>query len=236
MEEKQNEVIPQGQVSNQGVQTSLQTDALNTQPISVEPMEPKQNGMPEEPPKEKGSKLRTFGVIFLFLLLFSVVFFLPEISEYVKGQFQKPILPDTEEEEPIYKKRSCTLTKTTADMNISIHLIFSYQNNNLKKQTLMNTVTFSSEDMDQKLYQMQLDCQSFKEVIENYQGIKQTCTLKDHMYTIRQDIDYENLEDLVLEQNIGELQGFYPEFTHNQDMKWIESTLTESGYICNSAS
>lgn len=198
------------------------------------PQTPVELPVPESTPPEKGSKLKTLGVIFIFALLFAVVLFLPEISNYMKEKMEKPI-PSPIPEEETYQKRICTLQKETEDIMISVKLTFLYQDNNLKKETLFNTTTLSSiTDDDKILYHKQLKCQAFKEVIEQQDGIKQTCTLKDNAYTINQEIDYAKLEDIVVDQNIGELEGFYPEFTYNQDKNYIETQLAESGYVCNS--
>lgn len=186
-----------------------------------------------KPPKS--SKGKSIGVILIFVLLFGVVIFLPQISSYLDSRkhTEEIVKPNTEEEPTM--TRICTLNKQNSSQQTSITLEFVYQNNALKKETLTNVVIPLDNNEIENLRDMQLRCQAFKDTIEQQEGIKQECSLSDNRYSITQEIDYSKLEDITSQQNIGELEGFYPEFTLNQDRMVIETQLTDVGYSCRDA-
>lgn len=207
--------------------------AIESQNTKDEVNQPVINDTIKQEEVKKGSKLKTFGVILLFILLFVVVFFLPEISDFINSRNQDAVVITPNETNETYQTRICSFKRETEDLITTIELTFYYQNNALKKEVLMNEIkTINNNDEDRKLYNMHLSCQNFKEQIEKLNGIKQYCTLKDNTETIKQEIDYSKLESIDLEQNIGELEGFYPEFNLNQDKKMIETMLTKIGYTC----
>lgn len=216
----QNQTIPNNQViANDNTQAAVSQDS--------------QTGTQNIAPSPKGSKFKTFGVIFIFILLFVLVLFLPQISSYMDSRKHKEPVIQTKPKEEIYQTRSCGIKKETEQVTNVIKLDFSYQNNSLKKEQLTNVVTIPKANKEtQILHEMQLACQKFKAEIEKNSGINQTCMLKDNTYTIVQKIDYSKLQDITVQKNIGELEGFYPEFSLNQDRKVIEKELTDIGYIC----
>lgn len=183
---------------------------------------------------QKGSKLKTFGLISLFLLLFLLVMFLPQISSFFNSRnHQDQNLEPLPNKKEVYKTRICELNQTTAQMTNHIKLEFYYQNNALKKEQLTNTIRFQdANDEIEALRKMYLSCQSFQKQIEKNPGVKQSCSLKNNIYQIIQDIDYSKLTEFSTKENIGELEGFYPEFSLNQDRQIIEKELIEIGYVC----
>ncbi len=186
-----------------------------------------------EPPKEvKPSKTRTVILVLIFILLFGVVLFLPEIRGFINSISAPPIPSSQQSEENQTKQRLCTFEKETDEGTTSIALTFEYKERGLEKAKLINRIQLATPDQDQVLEDLKTSCQSFKEEIESYTGIKQYCSVEDQSLTITQNIDYENLDETALSKNIGELEGFYPEFVYRQDQTMIEALLSEVGYTC----
>ncbi len=220
--------INQSNVEQNPKKVDPQINQANTESVSTPVAASSNNNQ-----NKKGSKGKAFGIIFLFVLLLAFVFFLPDIRNYVQLLGKDKKIEDNLDAPKQLQQRMCILTDVTDSIKTSVKLNMQYENNALKKQTIINTIEYMADNNEEYLQNLQLGCQTFAKELEQYDGIKQECSLNDNKYTIKQTLDYKTLDEIIFEKNMGELEGFYPEFVYNQDKETIENALQEVGYKCS---
>ena len=196
--------------------------------VSVNPTPAPQNvGSDYKPP----SKMKVFGIIFLFVLLIGFIVFLPKINdligEVISGNdYGTPDVITT-------GKLKCTATKDTSNLDISYNVTFTFTDSELKTMEYV-IITKGDASMDEEeLEKLQLDCETLKAGVESLEGVTIRCNSTKGEVTETQYFDLSSLNEEKLDSAFYEAGGNAPEFTYNQNIDGIEKSMNASGYSCN---
>lgn len=169
-------------------------------------------------------------LILLMLFLFAFVFFLPEISQFIIDyKNQKMGVNELKS-----GKMTCIMNNETNNINYNYEMEFTYNKNKLKKSTMITTARLSDDATDTSvLTERQDSCLALQTVLEdNKIGMNANCNLSAALQRTEQIIDYKKLDLDFISTNIGEFEGFYPEYELDYSITSIENELKSNGYTC----
>lgn len=187
-------------------------------------------------PKKKGGNFKYVMTVFLFIALLAIIYFLPEISDGIKNYKANKNQPQTTTPNKVKSGvMLCSLTKTTKTKEITAITEFMFTNEKMKS-TEQETTTALKEDATGEdltdLENLQTSCEHLKEVVKSVSGMEAFCTKNATTQTTRETIDYTSLDLDLIQDNIAEFGGNYPEFQLDQDINDIQSLMESSGYEC----
>ena len=164
----------------------------------------------------------------LFIALFAIVYFLPEISEAINN-FNKSRMP-----EPVITNgiSTCKLSRTTENLDIDNTVKFSIINSKLYKLEYITTTTGDKVEDEEELKEKNEKCILLKEYAGKLDGVSIACSLSNGSSTTKQVLDYEKLDLKKVTSAYTEAGGIYPEFKKNDNIDNIESKMKSSGYEC----
>lgn len=175
----------------------------------------------------KPSKFKTFLAILLFIFFFALVYFLPEITNFInekKGEMNKV--------EITTGTLVCSQKKNTKTLDIDLNATFKFVNSEIISLTYTQTTTGDKNDDKDELEKLRNECSELKNHVTGVEGISVICSLNNGINTTKQIIDYEKVDN----KNIGtayiEAGGIYPEFKKGQSINSVESKMTSSSYKC----
>jgi len=233
----QQPVVPIVQTQNQNLMNTVNMEAS---PVSVEmvteekkedttvsnPVPPTSSDNPTQVPQKNGKYILT---ILLFIFLFALVYFLPNLSSYIALR-----KVDIGKQEQIITTGSlkCNLSKSTQKFDISYSAIFDFTDSQLKKLNyVVETRGDKSLDSDE-LQSLKDNCDQLDVYAKNISGISVSCSLYEGKMTNTQMIDYEKVNLDQITSVYAEAGGTYPEFKYNQSIDTIEKNMKASGYTC----
>ena len=218
-----NEEVKEVKVDNDTTTTNTNNSNVNKEevPTSVE-LEKNTTGE-----KKKGHPV---FLVLLLLFLFAFVFFLPEISQFITDYKNEK----TGANHLKSGKMTCTMSNETNNIDYSYEIEFDYEKNKLKKSTMTTTARLSDNATDSStLTERQDSCLALQTVLEdNDIGMSADCSLSAALQRTEQVIDYKKLDLDFISTNIGEFEGFYPEYELDESVTSIENDLENSGYTC----
>ncbi len=214
--------------------TATPTNPSSTASTKTETTPTSTQGNDPTPQAPKGSKVKTILAVFLFIGLFAMVYFLPEISDAIK-KFQE------KEEAPVSTKEVesgtmvCTLSKEVEESTVTGESTFYFTDKKLKRVVTKTTHSFKERATGTDaatLEELQNSCLHLGEVIETVDGMNISCKKTETNQITEESINYEKLDLELIHDNIAEFEGIYPEFQRDQDIDEIQSLLQGSGYTC----
>lgn len=169
-------------------------------------------------------------LVLLLLFLFAFVFFLPEISQFITDYKNEK----TGVNQLKSGKMTCTMDNETNNIDYNYQMEFAYEKNKLKKSIMTTTARLSDNATDTSiLTERQDSCLALQTVLEdNDIGMIADCSLSAALQRTEQTIDYKKLDLDFISTNIGEFEGFYPEYELNESITSIENDLENNGYTC----
>ena len=169
-------------------------------------------------------------LVLLLLFLFAFVFFLPEISQFITDYKNEK----TGANQLKSGRMTCTMSNETNNIDYSYQMEFTYEKNKLKNSTMTTVARLSDNATDTSiLTERQNSCLALQTVLdENEIGMSADCSLSAALQRTEQVIDYKKLDLDFISTNIGEFEGFYPEYELDESVTSIENDLENSGYTC----
>ncbi len=176
------------------------------------------------------SKFKYFCLIMLFVFLFAMIYFLPDLDEYIA--IIKNGKANTAEPEIRNGILKCSHSRTTDKLDIKYSASFKYQDNKLESlKYVIETTGDSNLDKDE-LNQLYLNCTSLKSITSSISGVDIYCSLEDGTMIEEQDLSYASIDLEKITSAYAEAGGTYPDFKHKQDIKSIEKNMKATDFTC----
>lgn len=176
------------------------------------------------------SKLKRVMSVMVFVMLFGIVFFLPEISSYL-AEVRNPN-KDVDNTPITTGTLKCSLDKVDNKYNLSYSYDFDFTDSKLDQLTYVQATTgdelVDHDDLNQKL----TSCDNLKSMTTGLDGIKITCSLFGGVLTEEQMFNYNVLDHEQVTATYIEAGGLFPEFESNTDIDMIEKNMKAAGYTC----
>lgn len=176
------------------------------------------------------SKFKRIMSIMVLIILFGIVFFLPDISNYL-SEVRNP--SKTVGNTPITTGTlKCSLDKLDNKYNFSYTYDFDFTNSKLNRLTYVQA-TMGDEFVDQDdLNQRLINCDNLKTMITGLSGVRVACSLSGGVLTEEQMINYDVLNHDQVTAAYAEAGGLFPEFTTDTNIDMIEKNMKAAGYTC----
>lgn len=189
----------------------------------------KQDNQNQPPVKNDGpSTFKRVMAVFLFIALFAIVYFLPEISDAI-NKFKESRKPKEVITDGV---STCKLSRTSENLDITTIAKFSIINSKLYKLEYVTTTTGDKIEDEEELKKINDECSLLKEYAGELDGVSITCSLNNGTNTTKQKLDFEKLDLKKVTTAYTEAGGVYPEFKKNDNIDKIESKMKSSGYEC----
>lgn len=190
---------------------------------------------PKVVPSKKGNNFKYVMTVFLFIALFAIVFFLPEISEGIRSFQEKPSFEKPKQEILTSGLMNCTLKKTTGAKEVSTVIGFYFTDKQLKKTTQETSTVLKETATGEELAALETSissCEKLSTLEKEIAGLTTTCTSTGLSLTMTETVDYQEYDKTTLQDNIAEFEGNIPQFQFNQDINELQSLMQASGYQC----
>lgn len=187
----------------------------------------KQNFVKSE---DNNSNFKYIMTIILFIFLFVIIFFLPDISKFF-SELEKNNSNLTEEKITTGTLK-CISERHDENFDYEYLSEFEFENNSLLTLNYITTTT-GDESVDREaLETMYENCQTLKSNIENLSGVSVTCSLNKGVFIENQLLTYASIEVNEITSAYSEAGGIYPNFEKGDNIDTIESGMKSSGYTC----
>lgn len=196
--------------------------AKSPAPAKVETPQPKQP-LPEEPHKIGAFKI--FLLIVLFIILWGVAFYLPEITKFIesrnKGNETKEITTGT---------LVCNYKNKSPSGSKEIEARFAFAENKLKRVDM----TFVTENDDEKKIQQVMEkCELVSTEVVSLKGIEIKCNESEGKIVQTEKIDYANFDQSEIGPGFAEAGGTYPKFDFDENIDKVNKEMVKAEYSCN---
>lgn len=208
-------------------QNQNKTGELNTNPSNQMP--PLQEVKIEEP--KKGSNFKYIMTFLLFVLLFAVVLFLPDISEYINIQKAK----QAEKNNVVVITTGtlkCKLSDNDSNFDYSYIALFDFKDSKLTKLTYTSETKGDRNLDEEELAKLNNSCNDLVEYTKTYDGVAVNCSLKAGTFTKKQIFNYNEINEEEVTATYVEAGGIYPDYSLNQNIDEIERNMKNSDYDC----
>ncbi len=176
------------------------------------------------------SKVKTFGLIFLFVMLIAFVIFLPDISNII-SQFQSK--GELEEKVVITTGRlSCDLNNSTTNLDKNYEYTFTFKDSKLEKSDLTITTRGDVSLDETELNQLASSCREIEDLTKSMKGFSVSCDYSVGKLVERQIYDLQNVDMEQVTSAFTESGGSHPEYLYGEDINLIERNMISSGYSC----
>lgn len=229
-EENKSTLSPNATIDNNEFDSNI-PDNLQSNYEVPEPINSIQNNTTEQDNiNNKNSNGKYIMTIILFIFIFLIVFFLPDISKFF-SELEKN--KNTESVEKITTGTlKCTLERSDEKFDYEYLSEFEFENN--KFLTLDHvTTTTGDETVDREnLQAMYEKCQTLKNSINDLSGVSVTCSLNKGTFIENQVLTYASIDVEQITSAYSEAGGIYPNFKKGDNIDIIESGMKSSGYTC----
>lgn len=197
----------------------IHTEAFETEHKKIE----KKTGTHDGP-----SKGVSIALVLFFILLIGFVFFLPDISDYMRKFTENNNIAEV-----TTGKLICTYGRTSDKLNFDYTSTFEFKDKAIYKQTNKQEVSGSSEDSEDlnKLYNT---CLNLEKVSSTIEGISLNCNFLNTKFTQTEIFNYSEIGEDNSKPKIAYTEGggTYPEFKYNENVDDVEVSLKQAGYTC----
>lgn len=184
-----------------------------------------------DPKSKKESNTKYILTIILFIVLFGVVYFLPEISSLINLEIAKK-----NAEKNAVKITTgtlkCKLSKSDKKFDYSYTAMFNFENNKLKKLVYTSETKGDQYTDKTELSSLEDECQQLEDNISDLSGIAVSCSLNKGTMTKKQTFNYSEIQSDEISSEYAESGGTYPEYALNDNIDKIEKNMKSSGYEC----
>ncbi len=174
-------------------------------------------------------KIRYILLIFFFIVLFALVYFLPDISSYValfnakKNASQDIITTGS---------LKCTNSRSTDRFDLSYNLLFTFSDSQLNTLTY-TSVTKGDRNLDNvELNELNTKCENLTDITKSLSGVSVSCDFYNGELTENQKFVYADIDEDEVSSAYIEAGGLYPEFENLQNIDSIEKMMKAQGYSC----
>ena len=170
----------------------------------------------------------TFLLIVFFIFLIGFVFFLPDISEYMRVLKEKANITEITN-----GKLICTNSRTTDKLNYDYTQTFEYTDKKLFKFTYKEEVKGESEDADD-LNTIYNSCVKLEAVAGGIKGINISCQSLTNKIVKTETFSYSEIgnDNTKAKTAYVEGGGTYPEFKLDENIDDVEVSVKQAGYTC----
>lgn len=191
----------------------------------------------EEARKERESyqappvgKFKRFFSVFIWVMLFAIVMFLPEINNLIVSLREG----EKEEENVVITTGTlrCTSDSVSDKYNHSYTYEFDFTDSKLDKLTYVEATVgdalVDEEDLNAKLDK----CNVLKNLTTGLVGINVSCSLYEGTFTKEQVIDFNSINYDLVTSAYSEAEGIYPEFEAGENIDKIEKNMKAANNTC----
>lgn len=176
------------------------------------------------------SKFKYALMIIFFIFMFALVFFLPDITNYInikkdlKAQENAPAITTG--------LLTCRLDRTTDIFNISYTAQFSFTDSKLNKLSYVTSTEGDAIVDSDQLDSLLNKCKLLQNEVGSLAGVKVSCNQSEGTVVETQDFTYSLINKESINSAYIEAGGVYPEFENEQNIDVIEKNMSASGYKC----
>ena len=176
------------------------------------------------------SKFKYALMIVFFIFMFALVFFLPDITNYIN--IKKDL--KAQENAPAITTGilTCRLDRTTDIFNISYTAQFSFTDSKLNKLSYVTSTEGDAIVDSDQLDNLLSKCKSLQNEVDSLAGVKVSCNQSEGTVVETQDFTYSLINKESINSAYIEAGGVYPEFENEQNIDVIEKNMSASGYKC----
>ncbi len=216
----------------------FKTEEKNTTPVIMskqmaDKLEAERKKVREEKEKyefKPVSKFKYFLMIVFFIFMFALIYFLPDITNYINIQ------KDLKEQEnaPVITTGllTCKLERTTDVFNVNYTAQFSFTDSKLNKLSYVISYEGDSVLDSDKLDELTDKCKLLRDGVNSLAGVNIDCSRTDSTFVETQLFTYSLIDKESINSAYIEAGGVYPEFDNEQDIDVIEKNMSASGYKC----
>lgn len=180
-------------------------------------------------PKPVSKFMRVISAL-VFVLLFTIVFFLPNINSYI-AEIRNPN-KSVDNALITTGTLKCSLDKVDDKYNLSYSYDFDFTDSKLDQLTYVQA-TVGDELVDYNELHQRLDsCNNLKSMTKGLAGIKIACSLSSGVLTEEQIINYKTINHEQVTTAYVEAGGLFPEFESDTSIDMIERNMKAAGYTC----
>lgn len=211
-------VIPKEKVE---IDSSLIKEVKNEMPVDSSKNTNKENN------DEGTSFFQKLMAIIIFGILFVFIYFLPTIAVRVMTGFNW----FNKEEKITTGVLTCTLDKTSGNLEHGYELNFIFMENKLTRLGYLDKVSSSKSD-DVELNNLYNSCSKTMNAVNELNGVDTMCNFENGILTQKQVFNYEMVNRIEVKSTYVENGGIYPEFSYKEDMDNLEKKMNADGYSC----
>lgn len=176
------------------------------------------------------SKFKYALMIIFFIFMFALVFFLPDITNYIN--IKKDL--KAQENAPAITTGilTCRLDRTTDIFNISYTAQFSFTDSKLNKLSYVTSTEGDAIVDSDQLDSLLSKCKLLQNEVDSLAGVKVSCNQSEGTVVETQDFTYSLINKESINSAYIEAGGVYPEFENEQNIDVIEKNMSASGYKC----
>lgn len=235
-----NQQVPVSSVStpistpaNQGVNPSMNSQST-TAASSVEVLtEETSNTVPPVDPVSNykpPSKFKYTMLILFFFGLLIMIFFLPQITEFMESLKTKQ---QPTEEKITTGTLKCERTTESEDYDITYSEDYDFTDNKLKRLTYTKETKGDAVLDQENLESLNEKCKVLSSIAQDLEGISVSCNLSSGLMSERQIIDFYNIDLNEVTAAYSEAGGVYPyDDEKGRDMDEVEKEMNSMGYTC----
>ncbi len=234
-----NQVPNTNQVSNTNTVSNITSNSVNNKLTKKQLREQKQllkeqrkkqkQLMKEE--RRKNSNLKYYMTLFLFIAIFAMVYFLPNISSYFSKLKSERELANSAV--ITTGTLECNLKKYDKKFDYLYESIFTYKDNMLLKLSYKVTTKGDQTIDADELSLLNQNCNNLREHINSLEGISVRCSLNNGVNINEEELRYSLIDVDKVTTAYLEAGGVYPNYKYNEDIDKVEKSMKASGYTCN---
>ncbi len=176
------------------------------------------------------SKAKTFGMVFMFILIIAFVIFLPDITTMVNKYKASKL--ENFEEVITTGKLECSLKTNTSNLDIDYFKVFKYTDNKLESADYTTTTKGDIELDAETLNEINDKCQLLKDYTSKVDGISVKCNFSKNKLEEKQSYDFSKFSKEEVETAFTEVGGTYPDYNVGDSIDNIEKNMNAAGYTC----
>ncbi len=176
------------------------------------------------------SKFKYFLMIVFFIFMFALIYFLPDITNYIN--IQKDLKEQENAPAITTGLLTCKLERTTDVFNVNYTAQFSFTDSKLNKLSYVISYEGDSVLDSDKLDELTNKCKLLSAGVSSLAGVNIDCSRTDSTFVETQNFTYSLIDKESINSAYIEAGGVYPEFDNEQDIDMIEKNMSASGYKC----
>ena len=172
---------------------------------------------------------KAFFLIVLFGGLLAVVFYLPEISNYIET---KKYLQTHVDEKITTGILKCKYEDSSETLDYNYALDFYFTDNKLNKLSYLLEIRGDANLDEGSLKEYKAECDQISKNVEKLNGITISCALSNGLYKQKQTLNYASIDVEAVMSAYTEAGGIYPDYENGENVDDIEKNMNASGYTC----